>query len=414
MNALVDRNWREDIALEPVAELAEALGYEWTGRGDGRVFRVPHGRCPGEHSDGRPTVFIGDKNRLVCRKCNQHMNGVDLVALSLGMEPARSRPPEDWQRIRAAASSQRWCTEDPRGSATNAQAVAVWEQERAEREARRVAEHAAKEQHRQAHALDVATAWRALTQARFGLDVVEAWARARRVPEGLIPHLPHQDLAGVPTEEPTHTPAGVTAAAWCLARRLLGFGHEVARRVLIALRDRYARPLSVSRRWHQAGAPADGKAKAMQLPGPVPMAGSPTTWAGGLALFGDLEVAVTKARAGHPIVIAEGGPDYAVGSAACRAARHGSFLAVPGAQQMPKLGDLLASEIRRRFPPTHLPEVLIIPDTGDAGNAGAWGAEAALTFCANVTTRRPPVGDLSDFAATTDALGVINFLFRGN
>lgn len=409
MNAISQRDWRKDVQGVDIAVAAEALGIER--KGSHYVF--PHPGCDGVHSSGGLSVHRGRKtNRLHCRRCSgadARFDVCDVIAITLGYDH-KHLDANQWARVREAAASHGWCLPDPKVRQVDTR---LWERERAAADRQREERARLAEVERQAGAINVHAAWNALIQGRVGREVVRRWTIAREFPAGLSEHLPWTDLAGVPLQRPTR-PYGVDPDGWSEAVRLMRSGYAIDRRVLIAQRDAEGRPIGASRRWHRGGAPHDDLAKSLALGARLCKAGAPGYWPGGVAIFGDLPMAVAKVRRGEPLFILEGGPDWVLASAVLRMAGKGAALATAGVSTMPKLAQAIRMALWMGPLPVHQPQIVILPDRDTspkkpAANA-ARASEAELRAAANVEIRHTGCGDFGDFAKTTDADGVAHFL----
>lgn len=409
MNARVERDWRRDVNEVDIVEAAEALGIEHKRKS----YIFPHPGCDGVHTSGGYSVFVGTKSRrLHCRRCSgpkSRFDVCDLIAVTLGLDPHALRA-DDWARIQDEAARRGWCL--PEGRKRSQVEYEAWEAERAAAAAQRARAAHAAESVRRNGAIDVHRAWNALSDARVGHELVAKWMRVvRQCPAELVEHLPHDSIAGIP-DEPPMRPAGVSEGDWGEALRLMRAGYFVDRRVLIALRDAEGRPVGASRRWHRATAPTDGLAKALGLGERLCREGSPVSWAGGCAIFGDLPMALARARKGEPLFILEGGPDWLIASAATRMAGRGAALAVPGVSTMTRLARLIRDDLWTG-PLTRKPDILIIPDEGKAAANAAWESVEVLQSAARVEIRKPAGSDFNEMARGMAARGVVEFMGVG-
>lgn len=109
-------------------------------------------------------------------------------------------------------------------------------------------------------------------------------------------------------------------------------------------------------------------------------------------LFGSIERAVEVAAEGGPVVIVEGGPDYAAAAACCAISGRGAVLGGVAHDGVRDVGQYLASAIERRTGRDRIEpgsfDVFVVPHVGDARSVGehsAWSAGVRLLDVARVT-----------------------------
>lgn len=430
---MIGERWRADVQRIPIVEVAAALQIERHGREGSPTFTFGHA-CDGEHSSGGGTIFVGARtNRLICRRCNGHegrhegrFDGCDLIAVSLGLPHRAERPLEEWARIREVAAAHGWCTPDPKAAPSFD--LEVWRRERAARERERAEERRRRERQRQRGAIDVAAAWSALSAGRIGHDIARKWMlTARGLPAGLAEHLPVEDLAAVPSAWPElgRRPHGASDHECAAAEQLLGYAAWLDRRVLVAIRDVHGRRLSAKMRWHRPEPVPAGRLKSVDLPAEIPIAGSMSAWDDHVGIFGDLVLAVAKARRGEPVIFVEGEVDWIIAAAALRKARIGYALGAPGVGVQPRIAAALARALRSpRNRPIKRPTFLILPDrdkvrpdgsSARAAERAAWACHDALRAIGTPEIRRTGADDFNDFITEQglDAEGVVDFLLGG-
>lgn len=373
MNALTEITtpWWDEVrdAIEVDAAL-DALGVQPShGRGASANWALPHGMCPGQHGDGRGTLFIGSRtSALHCRKCGGAFGVLAVVGMVLG----RDLPPAPWsaddpavEAIRSEAESQGWCTPRLPG------APRVARRPRAPLPSPRIS---APTLSQPALAQEFNAARRAAPKWAGWLH---AWCVARGWPA---------DVAAVIAGDGE---APVTDVAWAGpdAPTLLRYSSAIDRPLLFAIRGADGRVRSVSRRWPRAGAPTDGRPKAMALSSKL--VGSSADW--GCRAFGSIPAAVDAVAYGGRILLVEGSPDFLVAQALVRLGFAHAALGAESAGGLKKIATALGDQLRA----THAREVEVwtVPDVkraadGSLGGEGLSAMRAAAQALAGYATVR--------------------------
>lgn len=417
-------SWWDEIRTVDVLEAAERLALEpAAGRGRTATWRLGHGDCPGEHSDGRAAVhFASAAGRLRCRICERTFDALALLELYEGIHLPED--PRTWagdatvDRVRAVAADLGWCAPDPgadRRADPTADRVRAARRQAAEDAAAR--EIARRRVGRIATGLDVTLAWSELMRIEAGRDRVARWAeQVRRLPAELLPHLPWHDLAAVPSR---------TMHVGAAGAELLRIAQRRHRHLLIAMRDGRGEVQSARTRWHLAGAPPTGP-KALGLavePDPEGrrphiQAGPVAEWPGAIATFGSLEVAIDELARGRTVVLVEGGPDFVTAAALCGWSRLGTAIGYASDVEIARLADWLRAEIRARLGAgAARPRIVLVPhnDSGKGGaraRAAAEKARRALRWVADVRLVHLPLDqDLNDQASALGAAGLWHLVF---